>query len=229
MSAEIVCNATPGSLEVALAALTTLSNFDNTGVAGWQWTLKDKPLGSAAALSGSITSTVTLTPDVPGSYVVELRTYADAGHLVFDDVDLEEVRSRFAVGFDWVIPGAGETTQFDSSKGWKAEVNRIFTDLHDYILKPTALKIAAYSASYGELVMVNLAGAAGNVTITPLTAASVAGKRIGVKVVGAATGRQAIFDPPGAQTVDGAATSALTTDNAYASYESDGTNWQRVG
>lgn len=228
MAAQIVVDATPGSVIVAIGATVTLSNLDNTDVLGWLWELVDKPAGSAAALSSTIVAAPTLTVDLAGSYAVSLRTFRDVPRTVFDAFDFEEVAARYAAGFDWRLPAAGETLQYDASKGWKAEVNRILVDVHDYILKPTALKIAAYTAGFGELVLVDLASAAGNVTITPPAAASNAGKRVGVKVVGAATGRQAIFDPP-AGTVDGASTHALTTDNAFATYESDGTNYQRVG
>lgn len=229
MSARIVVNATPDSATVAIGSTSTLSNFDNTGVLGWDWVLKDKPAGSAAVLTSQFGASPQITHDLAGSYAISLRTYHDAARTQFDDFDFEEIRVRNTFGFDWALPAAGETVQFDSERGWKTEVNRILTDIHDFILKPSALKTAAYTTGFGELVMVNLAGAAGNVTITPPTAVGAAGKRCGIKVVGAASGRQAIFDPPGAQTVDGGATLALTTDNAFAIFQSDGTNFHRVG
>lgn len=228
MSAQIVSNATPGSIEVAIGALVTFANFDNTGVLGWKWTLKDKPAGSTAVLSAQYTSTVTLTPDLAGSYVVELETYTDAARTLLDDFDRELVRCRYTAGYDWSLPGAGEAVQFSASLGWKVEVNRILTDIHDFALVPTALKIAAYSAGFGDLVRVNLAGAAGDVTITPPTAVGKNGKCIGLIVIGAATARRAIFDPAGAETVNGVSTHALSTDYAFALYMSDGTNWIKL-
>lgn len=228
MTAQIVANATPGSIELATGVLVSLANFDNTGVLGWEWTLKDKPAGSASVLSAQFTSTVTFTPDIAGTYVVELRTYTDVARNDLDDFDRQMARCRYSAGFDWVLPGAGESTQYSANLGWKTEVNRALSDVHDSVLMPTSLKTANYTAGFGDMVLVDLAGAAGNVTITPPSAASVRGKRIGVQVIGLASGRQAIFDPPGVQTVSGNATDAITTDWGLAVYQSDGTNWNRI-
>lgn len=232
MSAKIVMNSgspVTGSIEVAAGVVVNLSNFDNTGVLGWDWTIFDKPTSSASVLSAEFTAASQITPDTPGTFVLRLVTYLDAARTIVDDADEQAIGVRFAGGYAWRVPGAGETLQFSATIGWKPDTNAMFVDLHDFILKPTALKTSAYTASFGELVLVNLVAAAGNVTITPPTAVGKAGKRAGLKIAGLASGKQAIFDPLAAQTVDGAATLALTTDNAYAMFQSDGANWQRVG
>lgn len=229
MSAQIVMNATTGSLEVTVNTLVTLTNFSNTGVLGWKWELFDKPAGSAAALSAQFTQSCTFTPDLPGSYGIVLTTYFDADRTSVDSADYQETGVRFAFGVPWRLPAAKETIQFDLTKGWKTEVNRILQDVHDMgVLYPTALFTTSQTVGFGARAMVNLAGAAGNVTITPPSAAGQRGRSVAVQIVGAASARQAIFDPAGTETVNGSATHALTTDWAFAEYQSDNTNWVRV-
>src|SRR5687768_15917616 len=114
MSAQIMLNSgggpVAGSMIVGAAVTVTLSNFDNTGVLAWRWVLKDKPAGSAAALSSGTAAAPTITTDLPGMYVVELKTYKDAAATILDGYDLEAVGVRAAAPFDWLIPGAGITT-----------------------------------------------------------------------------------------------------------------------
>jgi len=232
MSAQIVMDSgspVTGSIEVAAGVAVNLSNFDNTNVLGWDWQVFDKPTGSTAVLSAQYASTSQLTGDISGTYVLRLVTYQDAARTIIDDADEQAMAVRYAKGYPWRVPGAGETLQFSATVGWKPDANLIFDDLHDYMLRPTALKTASSAASFGEMVLVNLAGAGGNVTITPPTAVGKIGKRIGMKIVGAASGRQAIFNPFGSETIDGSATLTLSTDNAYATFQSDDANWQRVG
>jgi len=229
MSAQIVINGTTGSLEVALNALVTLSNFSNSGVLGWQWQLFDKPAGSVAALSAANATTCTFTADLAGEYAIALTTYRDALRTQAEGADFQIAGVRYTFGAPWRLPAAKETIQFDAVKGWKTEVNRILADLHDMaVLYPTALFTTSQTVGFGARAMVNLAGAAGNVTITPPSALGQRGRSIAVQVVGAASGRQAIFDPAGSETVNGAATNALTTDWAFAEYQSDNANWIRV-
>lgn len=57
-------------LELGKAVLCR--NTDNTDVTRWRWQLRDRPIGSTAALSDPTASQVTFTPDVEGSYRVTL-------------------------------------------------------------------------------------------------------------------------------------------------------------
>lgn len=50
----------------------TLSNQDNDGVSAWQWELFSAPPGSGAALSGATSPTVSVQPDVEGTYIFKL-------------------------------------------------------------------------------------------------------------------------------------------------------------
>ena len=59
--------------DLALGTPVTLSNDDNTGVRVWRWALVSVPTGSSATLSGTTSPTTTFTPDVAGSYLIELQ------------------------------------------------------------------------------------------------------------------------------------------------------------
>ena len=65
---------TPGRArdDLLLGVPVALRNSDNTDVNRWRWTLKDRPLGSTVVLSSVISSQVTFTPDIPGSYRVQV-------------------------------------------------------------------------------------------------------------------------------------------------------------
>lgn len=129
MSASIRLNGNPTPLQVLAGNLVTLTNFDNTGVLAWQWTLLDRPAGSLASLTGAASSVATLTPDVPGSYLVRLRTWRDAGATVLDGVSTAITFVRYVSVPTWRVPAAGETTEVDATRGWADEVNAII----DYI------------------------------------------------------------------------------------------------
>ena len=143
----------------------TLSNFDNTGVLSQKWTLIDKPAGSGTTLSSGTAPIITMTPDRPGSYMVRLETFSDVPSLIADDADEQEVGVRFPTPFDWLLPGAGETTQQDASSGWKTEVNRFLSETRRNLLsKPGTIVTAVRTATIGELVLYDPSG--GSFTIS---------------------------------------------------------------
>lgn len=116
-----------------LGATHTLSNFDDTGVLAHRWELKDKPLGSSAALTDTTTPTTQITPDVAGDYLIQLITYLDAGATSLDDSDVQSVRVRLPGPFDWAVPAAGETTQHDSARGWATAREEAIRDVHTFM------------------------------------------------------------------------------------------------
>lgn len=65
-------------VEVGRALL--LRNADNTGVRAWFWRLNARPDGSKAEIMGAVASTASLTPDVPGSYLVSLLVAGSYRH-----------------------------------------------------------------------------------------------------------------------------------------------------
>ncbi|HUW17260.1 MAG TPA: hypothetical protein VMW94_09305, partial [Actinomycetes bacterium] len=136
MSALIVIDdgtnpAASGSTDLAvsfLATAFTLTNFDDTGILGWQWTLIDKPVGSSSVLSAPQAATTQITPDVEGSYLFRLQTYTDVGRTILDNQDEQLIGIRYATPRNWLIPAAGQTTQLGAGRGWAAQVNELLRD-----------------------------------------------------------------------------------------------------
>lgn len=100
------------------------TNDDDVGVVSWQWTLVDRPNGSAAALAGAATPNATLNADVTGSYLVRLVTTDGSGNVYQD-----ETIGAVVLANGWRIPAAYETTQFDPDRGWAEELDEILRDI----------------------------------------------------------------------------------------------------
>jgi hypothetical protein len=58
--------------DLALGIPVTLSNHDNTGIIAWNWRLLAAPSESAAAIGTPTGATCQFTPDVAGSYLLQL-------------------------------------------------------------------------------------------------------------------------------------------------------------
>ena len=136
MTATIVMNAgvpVIGSIEVTAGTPVVLTNNDDTGILGWQWTMLDLPPGSGTTLSTPNASTSTFTPDITGTYLVELRTYTDVPRTTGETIDTQAAGVRYVGSLAWRLPAAGETTQF-SARGWTDEVNDILDEARTGIL-----------------------------------------------------------------------------------------------
>jgi hypothetical protein len=124
----------PGAM---VSTPVTLSNFDNTGVAGWDWTILDTPAPSVTLNPippPVFTSTTVITPDVKGHTVlVRLTTYTDAARTNIDDTDQQVIRVQFDPPFDWTIPAAGQSIENDILRGWASDVNRMLRELQAFI------------------------------------------------------------------------------------------------
>jgi len=93
-------------------------------------------------------------------------------------------------------------------------------------LSLTALKTANYTASNWEMVLVNLVGAGGDVTVT-LPAAS-SNEQVAIKIAGLAMGKEVIVDGNSSETIDGLVTRSMNTDYESMHLISDGSNWWRI-
>jgi len=93
-------------------------------------------------------------------------------------------------------------------------------------LSVTSPKTGNYTAGNWEFVLVNLAGASGDVTIT-LPAAS-ANKQVAIKINSLAMGREVIVDGSGSETIDGLTTRIMNTDYESMHLISDGNAWWRI-
>jgi hypothetical protein len=130
----------PGSPGVArtfyysdIGSLVTLSLGDTSGVTSYEWRIVDQPEGASATLSSATVASPTFTPTAAkaGTYLVECI------------VNGGEAYGRNALAFrteKWQIrkPAAGETNQFDATKGWKPELNG-FLDKFDGVLIPSVV------------------------------------------------------------------------------------------
>lgn len=114
-----------GSLDTGvISTVVDVSNFSNTGVNAWRWVMLDKPEGSAATLASPTASATQFTPDIPGTYLIQLRTYADSAAQTIDASDTQAFGVRYTGALPWRLPAAGEGLQY-GSRGWAAEVNAI--------------------------------------------------------------------------------------------------------
>ena len=111
--------------DLELGAPVTLRNVDDTDVSRWLWALLDRPLGSTAVLSSVSSPQVTFTPDVDGSYRIQLQ---------INDGLLEERQILVAAvenSLGQRLPAAGEQaneTNFPGippDDGWSKDVEKI--------------------------------------------------------------------------------------------------------
>ena len=115
----------------------TLSNFDNTGIDGWRWEIRDAPAPSPTLNplpAPTYSNSTVITPDVKGhSILVKLTTYQDTARTIIDDTDQKILGVRFDPPFDWLIPAAGTTLEVDEIRGWASDVNRILREVYGVI------------------------------------------------------------------------------------------------
>ncbi len=84
--------------DIVAGSSVRLENADDAGVRGWRWRMVSRPTGSAAVLNNTVIAKPTFTPDVEGSYLVELTVNGGA--------DGEVARSIVAVRNAGVVVGA---------------------------------------------------------------------------------------------------------------------------
>ncbi len=117
----------------------TLSNEDNTGVAGWKWELLDTPVISPTLEpppGPTFSNTRVVTPDVPGwSILIKLTTYRDALRTLLDGVDVQVLGLEYTGGaLNWCLPPAGEQLQVDASRGWSRRMNELLHEARAELL-----------------------------------------------------------------------------------------------
>ncbi len=105
----------------------TLTNEDDSGVRSWRWRFKDRPTGSASTLSSPTSAQVTFTPDVAGSYLIELKV--DEGLIGQTSTLIAAVRETLGVVTDLRMPAAGESNEAN----WDSNVRGSFPDLEAWL------------------------------------------------------------------------------------------------
>ena len=101
------------------------------GNASWEWTLLDKPPGSAAALTGASTAAAAFTPDLLGTYRVQLITNGGGpGNISIKVFRVRRDLTGVLSGRGWAMPGLGEidgeSNYPGNSRAW-AEVFEFIT------------------------------------------------------------------------------------------------------
>lgn len=116
--------------DLVIGQPVTCRNANNVDVNRWIWLLVDKPIGSAAVLSGTTSPTVSFTPDIPGSYLV--RLVVNDGLIGEFDEKVAAVRDDAGHRF----PATGETLPAvnwpdNNGKGWGKDLEGIIRETVD--------------------------------------------------------------------------------------------------
>lgn len=105
-----------------------------SGNSSQEWTLLGKPPGSATTISGSTDVACSFTPDVPGSYRLQLVTNGGGA----GNVQILIAACRFDVTGTvtqrgWRLPAVGETSSEDNfsgnTRGWDEAISYMLTDV----------------------------------------------------------------------------------------------------
>jgi len=188
MAASILFNglATP-QLDLAPGTVVTATNFNNTGIVSWAWTIVDKPPGSTAALSSASAANPTFTVDVEGSYLLSLTVNAGLG----DELTVRGLAAVRQVKTGARIPAASETSEADANDGWAVDVDALLRALDATRGDPNlqvAVNTDGVARSAGEIVYVDSVG-------TILTGLPGEEVLLGVKRASAADTTHGILDP----------------------------------
>jgi hypothetical protein len=131
------------ALTLPLDVVVALANQDIGGEVSYAWTMLDKPPGSAATLATPTTSASGFTPDVEGSYLIQL--VVNAG--------LPTQHTATALGAcvqvknpDLRVPAAGETTQASTADGWAVAVD-VFLRKIDALLSDSSTRVCAIKSA----------------------------------------------------------------------------------
>jgi PKD repeat protein len=141
--AIIEVNAAAGSdNDVPIDTLVQLSNDDVGDETTYDWTIVDQPDGAADALSSTTIENPTFTPKKEGTYVINL--IVDQG-LPTEDTDqviigVRELKTRHR------IPGATETIEDDSAKGWRLTQNELLKNIDGLFADPAIVVAEAGAA-----------------------------------------------------------------------------------
>lgn len=109
--------------DLSLGVPVVLSNHENSGVVDWNWRLLAKPGGSTAGIDTPVASTCRFTPDVAGSYLVQLLLNGRERATIIAAVKTSYLGLR--------IPAIGEVDEF--SGGWESAIQTLVGQLESGI------------------------------------------------------------------------------------------------
>lgn len=113
----------------------------NVGVLTWQWTLLERPIGSAVSLINPTSQICELRPDVYGTYIVSLSVNglgrATSGYAeTVIGCRYPEVIPATTVG-EWRVPGFVEKTLANwsgNAKGAQPEIHKFMEEVYTYLM-----------------------------------------------------------------------------------------------
>lgn len=135
------------------ATVTVASVGDHTGVSQWTFTVLDAPIGSAyapgAVLSSGLSTSTTFTPDVVGSYSIELS-------LTDGDTTLSVNRVfTYRSSRSWTYPpfraNSANTNYSGNSRGYMEAIDQLLRDVESNAL----FRDTAYTAASGDVLRWN--------------------------------------------------------------------------
>lgn len=125
---------TPGVArnDLRLGRLTTVRSTA-AGNVSYLWTLLDKPPGSASTLANPTAQNATFTPDLPGSYRVQLVTNGGGpGNVQILIAAVTKDFDGITINRGWRIPALGEVVPENNfngqMRGWDEALRFIFND-----------------------------------------------------------------------------------------------------
>ena len=104
--------------DLVLSQIITLTNHDNAEVVSWNWQLLSKPAGSLSSLVGSTSGSCQFTPDVAGSYLIQLHLNGRVRATAVAAIKTTYLGLR--------IPAVGETSELG---GWETGLQAIVSQL----------------------------------------------------------------------------------------------------
>ena len=142
----------------------TLKNSDDNGVRSWRWALVSRPYGSSATLSNVVAAQPTFTPDVPGSYLIQLTV--NEGREGERARVIGAVRNAAIFGISTRYPAGGEGSEanwlVDFADGAGPVTNTFgwWPDLNDWfrMISAAATAVSATDTLADVLVAGNVTG-----------------------------------------------------------------------
>lgn len=110
----------PNGVALVLGATVAVTNVNNGGEVSYLWEWLDRPENSAAAFANPAVQTTSFVVDVEGTYVIRLTVNAARADERTDTV----IAAVNQILTEDRIPGALETTQANTLRGWAEAVNR---------------------------------------------------------------------------------------------------------
>lgn len=110
--------------DLSLGSPVTLTNANDVGATSWLWEIVSSPPGSSASLTFTSTPSTSFTPDVVGSYLIQLTVNGTAV-----DKRIAAVRTPY---LNIRIPASEESTEFDeagNTSGWSASIHEAFVTI----------------------------------------------------------------------------------------------------